>query len=308
MNDILIILLCILSGMLFGVFLRAQRGFLLFADKAALAAVYALLCVLGAGIGGNPSLFARLPSLGGAALCIAVCSCLGSVLCVRLAEPFLPRAEGETRRGGSGSLGSSSLWGTARILLFFLSGLVLARAGWFPAQLMGHGVASYLLWILVFAVGIGLGGELKAFGVLREMHVKIVCVPLCIIAGTALGACAAGALLPEFSPREALAVGAGFGYYSLSSLIIEQYGDSPLAAAALLSNILRELLGILAAPLLARFAGKLAPVAVAGATAMDTCLPVIARFSGERYAIIAVFSGMTLTLLVPFLVAAVMQW
>ena len=47
-------------------------------------------------------------------------------------------------------------------------------------------------------------------------------------------------------------------------------------------------------------------VMAGGAAAMDTCLPVIARYSGERCAILAVFSGMCLTLLVPLIVPALM--
>jgi uncharacterized membrane protein YbjE (DUF340 family) len=81
-----------------------------------------------------------------------------------------------------------------------------------------------------------------------------------------------------------------------------------LASTALLSNILREIMAILGAPLLARHCGGLSTVGAAGATAMDTTLPVIARFSGEHAAVIAVFSGMTLTMLVPFLVTAALQW
>ena len=49
-------------------------------------------------------------------------------------------------------------------------------------------------------------------------------------------------------------------------------------------------------------------VMAGGAAAMDTCLPILARYSGERYAILDGFSGMTLTLLVPVLVPALMSF
>ena len=39
---------------------------------------------------------------------------------------------------------------------------------------------------------------------------------------------------------------------------------------------------------------------------MDTCLPVIAQVSGERCAVLALFSGMSLTLLVPVIVPLLM--
>jgi uncharacterized membrane protein YbjE (DUF340 family) len=41
---------------------------------------------------------------------------------------------------------------------------------------------------------------------------------------------------------------------------------------------------------------------------MDTTLPVISRFSGKEYAIIAVFSGIVLTILVPFMVTFILTF
>ena len=84
------------------------------------------------------------------------------------------------------------------------------------------------------------------------------------------------------------------GWFVLFRLWRTATGDSELAG---------RVLGILTAQLLARYVSRLAPVGVAGATAMDTCLPVISRFSGEQFVVVAVFSGMLLSLWVPFVVA-----
>jgi len=105
-----------------------------------------------------------------------------------------------------------------------------------------------------------------------------------------------------------LAVGAGFGYYSLSSLFITQLSGEMLGVTALLSNILREILTLLATPLLVQYFGKLAGIASGGATSMDTTLPVITRYSGKEWSIISVFSGVVLTLLVPFLVTFILKF
>jgi uncharacterized membrane protein YbjE (DUF340 family) len=140
------------------------------------------------------------------------------------------------------------------------------------------------------------------------MHIKVLLVPVFIMLGTFAGALATAPFIPGHSIRDVLAVGAGFGYYSLSSIMISQMGDTVLGSIALLSNIIRELITLLAAPLFVRYFGKLGPLASGGATAMDTTLPIITRFSGERYGIIAVFSGMFLTVAVPFMVSAIMSW
>jgi uncharacterized membrane protein YbjE (DUF340 family) len=54
--------------------------------------------------------------------------------------------------------------------------------------------------------------------------------------------------------------------------------------------------------------GKLAGISSGGATSMDTTLPVITRFSGKEWSIISVFSGIVLTLLVPFLVTFILKY
>jgi uncharacterized membrane protein YbjE (DUF340 family) len=103
-------------------------------------------------------------------------------------------------------------------------------------------------------------------------------------------------------------VGAGFGYYSLSSIFIGQISGKTLGVVALISNILREIITLLGTPLLLKFFGQLAPIAAGGATSMDTTLPVITKFTGKEYAVISVFSGVVLTMLVPFLVTFILKF
>ena len=80
-----------------------------------------------------------------------------------------------------------------------------------------------------------------------------------------------------------------------------------LGVIALLANLSREIITLIFAPLFVRLFGKLAPIASGGATAMDTTLPIVARFSGKEYAIIAFFSGIVLTVLVPILVPFILS-
>jgi uncharacterized membrane protein YbjE (DUF340 family) len=82
-------------------------------------------------------------------------------------------------------------------------------------------------------------------------------------------------------------------------------GES-LGVIALLSNIIREIFTLVFAPLIARIFGKLAPISSGGATAMDTTLPIITRYSGTEYVAFSVFSGLVLTLLVPLIVPLVL--
>ncbi len=189
------------------------------------------------------------------------------------------------------------------ILCFFLAGIVMGRTGTAPAILGNETLLSYALYALLFIVGISIGFDTRCWRILRELHIRVLLVPVSIMLGTFAGALAVSPFITGYSTREVLAVGVGFGYYSLSSIMIAQMGDSVLGSVALLSNIIRELMTLLLAPVLITCFGKLGPVAGGGATAIDTTLPTIIRFAGEKYGIIAVFSGMFLTTAVPFLVS-----
>lgn len=187
------------------------------------------------------------------------------------------------------------------ILVCFFAGLLLAWQTRLPVWLTDDRASLYALYALLFLVGVGVGSNGQTWIILRRINWKIVLVPAIVVLGTLLGAGLVAHFLPGISWQEGMAVGAGFGYYSLSSILISQMHSDRLGVVALLANIMREMLTLLLTPLLARHLGRLAPIAAGGATAMDTTLPIISRFTGSEYAIIAVFSGLVLTVLVPFL-------
>ena len=193
------------------------------------------------------------------------------------------------------------------ILAFFVAGVFLGISKMLPEQFLKTDFSMYALYVLMFLVGISIGANQKSWSVLRTMKIKIFMVPLGVIVGTLAGTAVSWVFLPDLKLKEVLAVGAGFGYYSLSSLLITQISGETLGVIALLSNILREILTLLATPLLVRYFGKLAGIASGGATSMDTTLPIISRYSGKEWSIIAVFSGIILTLLVPFLVTFILK-
>jgi len=158
----------------------------------------------------------------------------------------------------------------------------------------------------MFLAGVGIGADRKSWNILRSINIKIFLVPAGIIVGTFAGVSLASFLLPSLRLREIWAVGAGFGYYSLSAIFISKLHSETLGLVALLSNIFREIFTLLAAPLLVKYFGNLAGIASGGATSMDTTLPVISKYSGKDYAIISLFSGIVLTILVPILVTFIL--
>ena len=193
------------------------------------------------------------------------------------------------------------------IRLFFCAGVLLGRLDVLPSAIAESDAVTWIVYLMLAAVGMGLGFDVRAWRILRELKGWVLAVPAVIILGTAAGAIGAWLLLNDMSLRDVLAVAAGFGYYSLSSMLIAREADASLASMALLANMTRELAALVFAPLLVRLAGGLGPLAAAGA-ASDTCLSVIIRTSGERNAILAVFSGMLITVLVPVFITAIFAW
>ena len=184
----------------------------------------------------------------------------------------------------------------------FCLGVLLGSTGWLPDLSRIAAGEQTLITVLLLIIGVGVGMDEDALGQFRKLNWQTLLFPLLVAVGSMLGAGLVTLLLPQMGFLEGMAVGSGFGFYSLSSIILTELHGPQLGSIALLSNLLRELATLLLAPLMVRFFGRTAPVASAGATAMDVCLPVIQRFAGNRYAVLAIISGVVLSVLVPLLV------
>ncbi|MFW6224142.1 MAG: lysine exporter LysO family protein [Bacteroidota bacterium] len=192
--------------------------------------------------------------------------------------------------------------GSFMILGFFIVGILVGQFNHFPVWVSPDRYSTWVLYLLMFLIGVGVGADKKAMRTLTTFDLKIFMVPVSTIIGTLLGVSLIGLVVKEISLTELMAVGAGFGYYSLSSVIITELHSAGLGVIALLSNVMREIITLLFAPLLVKAFGKLAPVSSGGATSMDTTLPIINITSGKEFALIAFFHGILLSILVPFLV------
>ena len=193
------------------------------------------------------------------------------------------------------------------IVACFFLGLVLGISGKLPGMFQNPDLSVYALYALLFLVGFGLGSDERLPAMLKQINARILLVPLGIVIGTLGGAGAVSVFLPDLGLREALAVVSGFGYYSLSSILLTQIHSETLGVIALLSNVMREIATLVMASVFVRCFGSFGPIAAGGATAMDTTLPVIVRYSGKEYAVVAVFSGIVLTTLAPVIIPLILK-
>lgn len=192
--------------------------------------------------------------------------------------------------------------GSLIIVGFFVLGIIVGLCHFVPQDFLDSDVSYYALCALMFCVGISIGCDTSVLKSFRKVNPRLIFLPVMTIVGTLAGCAAASLVLGHRQLTDCLAIGSGFGYYSLSSIFITEYRGPELGTIALLANICREILTLLCAPLLARYFGKLAPISVGGATSMDTTLPIITRASGEQFIIVSIFHGFCVDFSVPFLV------
>lgn len=192
--------------------------------------------------------------------------------------------------------------GSLVIVGFFILGVIAGRLGWLSIDSLGFDISFVSLALLMLCVGIGVGSDLGALKSLATLPRRLLLLPLVTICGTLLGCLALSAFLPWRSVADTLAVGSGFGYYSLSSIFITEYRGAALGTVALLANISREIITLLGAPLLLKLGGRLAPISAGGATSMDTTLPIITNVCGKEFVILSIYHGFVVDFSVPFLV------
>lgn len=192
--------------------------------------------------------------------------------------------------------------GSLIIVGFFVLGALVGLFELIPFNIADTDISFYTLCALMFCVGLGIGNDPQTIRNFRSLNPRLVFLPVMTILGTLAGAALASLVLTHRTATECMAVGAGFGYYSLSSIFITEYKGAELGTIALLSNIIREIFTLLAAPLLVRWFGNLAPISAGGATTMDTTLPIITRCSGQEFVVVSIFHGFVVDFSVPFLV------
>lgn len=191
--------------------------------------------------------------------------------------------------------------GSLIIVGFFILGCLSGLFEIVPGEECSE-ISFYALCALMFCVGLSIGNDSQTIKNFRSLNPRLVLLPVMTIIGTLAGTALASLVIPNRSITECMAVGSGFGYYSLSSIFITEYKGAELGTIALLSNIMREIITLVAAPILVKTFGNLAPISSGGATTMDTTLPIITRYSGQEFVVISIFHGFIVDFSVPFLV------
>ena len=298
-----LILMFLVIGFSIGYFNIFSSKFFKFAEMITTGGLIILLGSMGAKIGLDDRVLNQIDKIGLQAFLVAVASILGSLILVKI---FSLKLDAEIEVADTTSkeytVEESNHFMTYIIILSVIVG-ILSGLYIIPHSLFSilDRVTTYALAALLFGVGVDIGKNKEIFIQLKNLGWQILALPFVIAIGSILGAVIMGFFI-GLAGNESAAVGAGFGWYSLSAVIISKVYSVELGSLAFLSNVFRELITIMILPFVVKYMGRVTCIAPGGATTMDVTLPVIKETAGEETVIPAFVSGAVLSILVPILV------
>ena len=157
---------------------------------------------------------------------------------------------------------------------------------------------SHFLYGLVMLVGVDLYGVKPdpSWYSLRTLK-----IPGVVVVGSLIGGTLASFLVGE-PLALSLALSSGFGWFTLSGVLVGQQAGQAYGVVALLIDLFREFIAIaLMYSLGSRKARQC--IAAGGATSLDSTLPIIKQTCSASYVPLALVSGFVLTVLAPFMMS-----
>lgn len=281
--------------------------------------IYALVFVMGLRMGSNEQVTSSLGTIGLQAVGITIFTVGGSMIAVfgvrklmGLNKKGLTKAQAivaeKTDCEETNTKQGSGLIFTLIILAFVIGGML---AGYFlvPAMFKNPEVFQKLSsdWLVVGIatllglVGFNLGLSGNIVQSFKGVGIKIIFVPLAAVGGSlAMGA--VYGLITSLSVNEAVAISAGFGWYTLAPGMLTEAGFAVAGAVSFMHNVIRETLGIVGIPIIAKKIGYLEAISVPGVAAMDVCIPIVKRSCREETIVYSFCTGALMCIAVPIVV------
>ena len=155
--------------------------------------------------------------------------------------------------------------------------------------------------LLVFMLLIGLD---LAYSPLDKswLNWKILLVPLGCILGSLFGAFIAAYFLPNLSIQDLIMLSQGYGFYSMTGIVVTELKNAHLGSIALMNDLFREIFAIIFMYIIGWRYPRSA-ISSAGATAMDVTLPMVKQACGNDFIPHAMVSGFILSVLAPIFVS-----
>ena len=161
--------------------------------------------------------------------------------------------------------------------------------------------------VLLGLAGFNLGIAGNIFEHFKGVGYTVAVIPVAAVAGSFILAALYSLIASIFmddglSVREAVAVSAGFGWYTFAPGLLSEAGFEVAGAVSFMHNVIRETLGLVLIPLIAKKIGYLEAVCVPGVAAMDVCLPLVERSCRKETVVYSFCTGALMCVSVPVVV------
>ncbi|WP_445396684.1 lysine exporter LysO family protein [Zobellella sp. An-6] len=264
--------------------------------------VYLILFLMGISLAFVDNLSSHLGTIFTLCLVFLGCITLANLAGLWLLDVKRGRVSGE--RGAPAISKWALLLDSVKLCLVILGGVLL---GQFldPQWLAIDSLSEWALMLLLLLIGI----QLRNSGMkLRQIVLNPwgLAIALVVMVSSWVGGLA-GAWLLGLPLSQGLAFASGYGWYSLSGILISDQLGPVLGSAAFLHDLARELVAILIIPALMRRHPSCA-VGYGGATAMDFTLPVLQRSGGVAIVPVAIVSGFILSLAAPVFILSFLSF
>ncbi|MGC0984958.1 lysine exporter LysO family protein [Pantoea agglomerans] len=259
--------------------------------------VYVILYFMGISLAFLDNLSSNLLAVFYTALVAAFCILLCNLLALRGLEKYAPwqHAHRQEKLPSRLHMALDSLKLCGVVVIGFLLGLTQ-----WPLLQHASTASEYALIFLLFLVGIQLRGSGMT---LRQiiLNRRGLLVASVVLVSALIGGMIA-ALLLGVPLKTGLALASGFGWYSLSGILMTEAFGPVIGSAAFFNDLIRELVAIMLIPaLIGRH--RSSALGLCGATSMDFTLPVLQRAGGNEIVPAAIVHGFVMSLLAPILIA-----
>ena len=267
--------------------------------KALDGILYSLLFLMGVNTARIPDIKSQIMQIGLDAIVATVLVTIGCIVTAVLLGLLLNRKVSPSQR-----VVQRITWDRLKtpvvMISIVIAGIAMALVtpwfDWFESSMI-----TIILYLLLFLVGMQMvQHEVDLIPLLKSPLMFL--LPLSTVLGTYLGALVFP-LVSTYTLRDSLALVSGFGWYSLSGVLISSLGDPQLGAVSFLSNLFRESLAFILIPIVSALShASFSAISIAGATSMDVTLPLLKKILGDSVVPLAIAHGVIMTLLAPFLI------
>lgn len=297
MLDNLLSLILILTPLVLGFFVPVPKAWLPIVDQVLGKLVLVILFFIGLSLSQVHNLGSQLGFIISHVAVLALC-CIGSGLIALWwfdkLHPWQRELPHEQPHVAIGMIGSVIQVGS--VIVGFIAGRLLPINN---LPITVDSIIKGLLMLLILLVGIQLSHSgMTLRQVLLNKRGVQVSVLFCI--SVALGGVVFGLMMPNVSIMQGLALSSGYGWYSLSGIVMTDAYGAIWGSVALLNDLLREFLALMFIPLLMRKYPSTA-VGLGGVTSMDFTLPVIQSSGGNEVVPLAMSFGFIVNIVSPVL-------